>query len=140
MDNLWPNFDEIQRIKTPKEILEEQSKILPKLTNDSVYATIDPSTVFNDDFTINTKYDFTYDFIIRGKYLQDYKFKLFTIGHTISIYPVRMRLDTEIRKEIGLKNLDVIIDNSNGFVNILREILNSDRLKYVIASIIGLSK
>jgi hypothetical protein len=140
MDNLWPNFDEIQKIKTPKEVLEEQGKILPKLTNGYVYSTIDPSTLFNTDFTINTKYDFTYDFNIKGRDVENYKFKLFTIGHTISIYPIRMRLDPEIRKEIGLKNLDVIIDNNNDFVNILREILNSDRLKYVIASIISLSR
>lgn len=140
MDNLWPNFNDIQKIKTPKEILEEQGKILPKLTNDLVYVTIDPSAVFNSDFSLTNKYDFTYDLNIRGRKLENYKFKLLTLGHNITIYPVRMRLDTDIRKEVGLNNLDIIIDNNNNFVNILREVLNSNKLKYVIASIISLSK
>lgn len=140
MDNLWPNFNEIQKIKTPKEILEEQGKMLPKLTNSLVYATIDPSTIFDTDFTVSTKYDFTYDFNIRGKDLENYKFKLFTVGHNISIYPVRIRLEPEIKKEIGLKNIDIVLETNNDFINILKQVLNSERLKYVIASIISLSK
>lgn len=140
LDNLWPDLNEIQKIKTPKEILEEQGKILPKLTDDLVYATIDPSVIFNSDFSINNKYDFTYDFNIRGKLLKDYKFKLLTIGHNITIYPVRIRLENDIRKEVGLKNIDLIIDNHNDFVNTLKQVLSSNKLKYVIATIISLSR
>lgn len=140
MDNLWPDLSDIQKIKTPKEILEEQAKILPKLTNDLVYATIDLSNVFNSDFTVATKYDFTYDFNIKGKKLENYKFKLFTVGHNITIYPARMRIESDIRKELGLNNIDLIVENNVDFMNTIKEIFASSKLRYVIASIVSLSK
>lgn len=140
MENLWPNFNEMQKIKTPKEILDEQGKLLPKLTNELVFASIDSSNVFNSDFTVGTKYDFTYDFNIRGKYLENYKFKLITVGHNISIYPARVRLEPELRKEAGITKQDIIIETQNDFINLLRDVFNSNILKYVIASIMSMSK
>lgn len=140
MENLWPNFNELQKIKTPKEILDEQGKLLPKLTNDLVYATIETSNIFNTDFSVGTKYDFTYDFNIKGSKLENYKFKVLTVGHNISVFPVRVRLDPEMRKEAGITKQDIIVENQNEFTNLLRDVFSSSRLKYVIASIISMSK
>lgn len=142
--SLWPTqFDENNK-PSAKNLLEEQAKLLPKLTNDMVYAEvtalsdIDASIQYIND-------DFSFRFDIRGKFLENYRFTVFTFSHDITLYPVKFKLDEKIAKELGvtkqiLNGYIQSIDAPEQLTPFLARVLNSERLKSVVGSIIRLSK
>lgn len=139
MQNLWPDFSEIKKIQTPKELLDEQAALLPKLTGDMVYAYIVKlSAGFRRP---GKKSDFGIVFYIKGKFLENYSFRVFTIYHDIGIYPAEMELDSEIKEQIHRTNDgEILINDENELTALLKEILGSDKIKNVVASIVSLSK
>ena len=76
MRNLWPQqFSVEDNTPTPKEILERQGKYLLTLTDDLVYTKlIEPSY---PDIKPGDEYPFTYELAIKGKFLGDYKHRVF---------------------------------------------------------------
>lgn len=139
MKNLWPeSFDKFQ-ISTPKEVLEDQAKLLPKLTGDLVYSEVAELNIHNSPGEIYDK-SFRYGFFIRGKFLENYRYQLFSIGHNILIYPALMVLDTEISKELGLANEVITLDNEDQFIDILEKTLKTSRVGKIVSSIMSLSR
>lgn len=133
MGNLWPAEFKEAEIKTPKEIIEEQIKNLPKLTGDMVYAELVPVKLSGCDFA--------YRFRIRGKFLESYSFLAFTVSHSLVVYPITMDVDTEICEELGLGlDIEIDLDTEEGFLNLFENILKSQRLRKVIEMIMKISK
>ncbi|UFH50511.1 hypothetical protein [Pseudomonas sp. KNUC1026] len=143
MKNLWPTEFEKNDLPSTKALLEEQARLLPQLTNDMVYAELIQLDAF-DMMRLGLSNDFAYRFDIKGKFLKDYRFNLFSFSHDITLYPVSFRVDEKIAEEIGLKRdplsgPSATVTDARSVELLLGEIFGSKRLKSVISSIIRLS-
>ncbi|MCR4315107.1 MAG: hypothetical protein NUW37_02025 [Planctomycetes bacterium] len=141
MANLWGKAEDFKAvdIPTPKSILEEQAEYLREATNGDVYAEVsDLSGSASWNFE---KREFAYSFYICAAKVK-YKFRLMTITHDISIYPVTIdELDSEVRNGIGwTKPTNPLANNQEDFNSLLGKILKTDRVRKVIGGILGLSK
>jgi len=151
MENLWPEtfHEEGDDFLTPKEILEQQAKMLPKLTGDIVHANIrqiEPMESF--ELGIEEGH-LAYEFKIVGKFLEQYSFRAFVVSHDIGIYPLSIHMEVELAKEVKGQLESVLsqrirqkfsVSNQEEFTGLLGQILKSNRIKKVINSIIKLSK
>jgi len=137
MKNLWPESFEASEATPPKKILDEQSGLLPQLTGDMVSATVTEMDPI-DAMMYTHENDFSYQFFLLGKFLKNYKFKIFDFSHSISIYPINVSIDEEIAKELGL-DVNIHPESEEEFVVLIRRVFGSNRLKKVIGSIIQLS-
>jgi CRISPR/Cas system-associated protein Csx1 len=137
MKNLWPEEFKPKEIKSVKAIIDEQSKLLPKITGDLVYANVKKMGL-SEAFKGEHVNDFSYSFYLVAKFLEGYSFKILDFSHPITIYPVKVTLDELIADEIQCDR-EFDINNENEFISILGKVVNSDRIKDVVGSIIRLS-
>ncbi len=137
MNNLWPKEFKTKTITPAKQILEEQAKMLPKLTGDKVFARITSMTAF-DAMDLHDSHDFKFSFLLLGKFLHRYSFKVFNFSYDISLYPLKITPDELISKELGLDS-SVVVNDETGFTVLLNQIFNSDRIKDIIGSIMTIS-
>ncbi len=140
MRNLWSEVLKDDQVKIPKEILEEQSIYLQKMTKDLVYATVEDITSYDDDadeLAIDDS-DLAFKFSLRSKYIGRYSFTLFAFTHGIEIYPVRMQLDSLIAKEIGM-NTTIYAESEEVFIEHLEKIFGTKRTRTVIGAITKLA-
>lgn len=141
MENLWPDFSKIESIRVPAEILEEQAKLLPKITNDMIYATVEKDENIDPYVTADLALlDFKYNFYIRAKFIESYGFRVFKLYHDIVIYPIHIDLDRSIRSELGIDTGIIQIDNEKEFIDFIKEVFGSNKIRNVISSLISLSK
>ncbi len=84
------------------------------------------------------KNDFSYSFFLLAKFLEGYSFKVLDFSHPITMYPVKVTLDELIADEVQ-SDQEFEIQNENEFIPILGKVLNSERIKDVVGSIIRLS-
>ncbi|MDO8417958.1 MAG: hypothetical protein Q7S87_17285 [Agitococcus sp.] len=149
MTSLWPSDFEEDTTPAPKDFLQEQGQELFKITKGKVYADAIVFVKSNSNLLslaspIYTK-SFSYDYCIIGKLL-DYKFKVFSFGHSILIYPMIIKLDEGIFNEINageiytVENNHLIIESNDIFNDFVSKVFNSDKVKNVVQSIIKLSK
>ncbi|CAG0932838.1 hypothetical protein TFLX_02788 [Thermoflexales bacterium] len=92
MPDLWPAGIESNRVTSPVTILREQAALLGQKTKNLVKAEVlirktEPGY-------------FSYDFRIVGSSLGDYRYKLFTMFHSISLYPVYLTIDLDLTDEV----------------------------------------
>ncbi len=137
MKNLWPEEFKPKEIKSVKLILDEQSNLLPKITGDMVYAKVKTMGV-SEAYRTDHANDFSYSFYLLAKFLEEYSFKVLDFSHPVTMYPVKVTLDELIADEIQC-NREIEINDENEFISILGTVLNSDRIKDVVGSIIRLS-
>ena len=137
MKNLWPEDFKSKEIKSAKAILDEQSKLLPKITGDMVYASVKKMRAI-EAIRGDHKNDFSYSFFLLAKFLEGYSFKVLDFSHPITMYPVKVTLDELIADEVQ-SDQEFEIQNENEFIPILGKVLNSERIKDVVGSIIRLS-
>ncbi|MCS4324026.1 hypothetical protein N1207_11000 [Bacillus subtilis] len=132
--NLWPEFS-ASSTKSAKEILEKQAEFLPEQTNNLLYAEI--PAIDMDNFT-RYDYDLGYQFLIRSKLMDRYRFEMFSIYHNIVLYPVFVRLDRDIKTELDYEG-SIHIHSEEEFVEFLRKVFSSSKVKNVIGSLMKLS-
>ncbi|MFV2058724.1 MAG: hypothetical protein ACC707_19855 [Thiohalomonadales bacterium] len=137
MKNLWPEEFKPNEVKPPKQILDEQSQLLPNLTGDMVYAKVKEMSEIAAVMADHND-DFSYSFYLHGKFLNKYSFKVFDFSHSITMYPINVTIDNVIAEELGMQE-DACLDNEGEFIKLISAIFNSERLKTVIGSIIQLS-
>lgn len=136
MENLWPVIRIEDEVKIPKEILEEQSNYLQKMTDDLVYAAIE-DIVGYDDSAEELDYDddyLTFKFTLKSKYLDRYSYTLFAYTHGIELYPINIQLDSKIAEEIGMATT-IVAEDENQFISHLGKIFRTKRAATVIGSI-----
>lgn len=154
MESLWGEFD-LENMSTPKSILEEQAKHLPKLTKNFVYAVLEEE-LSNKYLDKNKRTDFNYSFHIKGKFVENYSYRAFSIHHSIEMYPLIMRVSSEVKKDITIhlvnlglvvpfispeyEDIQIEIKNEKMFVDVIKVILKSEKIHMVISSLVALSR
>lgn len=150
MKSLWGDFN-LKEVKTPSSILDEVIKDLKTITKNFVYADLIKST--NNDFEdvlfpeLNT--EFKFKFLVKSKYMEKYSFEAFSIYHDIIPYPLKIKIDSEIKNSISdkleslnkdCKDLFISIDSEEEFLKILSFILQSRRMNEIINMLYSLAK
>lgn len=144
MQNMWPeSFPENDKIAA-KNLFEEQAKLLAKLTNNVVFAEVSELPELDAALAL-LKNDFAYRFDLFGKFLGSYRFNVLMFSHDITLYPVRFRVDEQIGAELKLprqlgNGYGAKIDTPEALHQFAAQVLNTERLKSVVGSIIRLSK
>ena len=146
MKNLWPGKFEESKIPSAKTLLEEQARLLPKLTGDMVFAEITELDSLRD-YKAKSEIDneFMYKFSLRGRFLENYNFNVFSFSHDITLYPVMFYLDEKLGAELRI--IKSVLDryvasakNQEELEKFIDTILKSDRIKSVVGSIMRLSR
>ncbi len=136
MSDLWPNDLQLSGIKAPVAILKEQASLLGEKTKNIAVATVETVVSLLDAGF------FAYYFFIVAPTLHNYRYRLFTITHGISLYPVKFDLDSSIEQEM-LKTLfleehqPIEAINQEDFTHKLRLILQAEKTKDIIRAIIA---
>lgn len=143
MESFWGEID-IEKINTPKSILEEQAVFLKDATNKFIYADVERN------YILEKKMEgwLAYDFLIKGRYMDDFSYKLLSVCHPIDLYPTQIIVDQKTYVEIGEKLSEYKIlgssnifkvNNEDEYVIIIKSIFTSNRSKNLITGIISLS-
>lgn len=147
--DLWPEFDRIDRIRTPVSILVEQASLLGEKTNNVVQGKVVSSTTKSSTFL--------HRFRIVSPSLEGYSYNLFSVQHEIEIYPAEFRLGTDLADELEqegfidpetLGSVEVRrimgtkykVFNEDEFINFLRIILSSKRTTVIVTAILSQSE
>ncbi len=135
--DLWPNEFERIEVKAPVTILREQASALGDKTKNIVSARVDKSrSALGEE-------PFVYSFVIEAPAL-NYEYELFSIGHDIEMYPVKIFLGSDLKDEF-LHEIDkfhsyVQADNEEEFIIYLKRIFSSEKSVRVIGSILAQSE
>lgn len=155
MQDLWPaNITDTTVIDSPLSILREQARLLGEKTKNLVKADVGQGTAENQKFV--------YHFYIIAPTLNNYHYRLFTIEYGVEIYPLIIYMDESLGTELNatkLANRDTLqamvnslasyrsevpseryimtVPSQERFVEALRKILNSNRTRQVIGSILA---
>lgn len=145
MADLWPNDLGLVDIKSPLSILKDQASMLGQKTQMIVKAEVGRGNVEYYFRSANIKKEdlkkFFYDFYIVAPVLENYRYRLFGIMHDIDLYPVEFLLDVEIEEEIIGEEVDLLVAHSEShFIDMLGRILNSNKTKKVIRSLLAQSR
>jgi len=122
--DLWPDLEQSQVIP-PIAILREQAAALGKKTNYLLEGRVDTMTTPGGRFK--------HSFYVEARALDDYTYKLFWIEHGPDQYPVvapRPDMAVPGPPEVG-------IESEVELLEYVREILNSDRTKKIIGSLLA---
>ncbi len=141
MKNLWPDSFAENTKPSAKSLLEEQAKLLPKITNGIVFAEV--VELDRVESIREAMYnEFCYRLNIRGKFLEGYSFKVMSFSHDITLYPVEFHLDEQLAEELRIRSAfnTKKIDNPEELERFLGMVLTSNRIKNVVGSILKLSK
>lgn len=157
MSNLWPDFSNLNILTMPKTILEDQANYLVKATDGKLYGAVEEVNHYNDEGIKIETNSFEFNFVIKGKFLPNYKFKAFTIYHDIVIYPLSIMLEPDIGNEIFdssevndfVEDIDyqgddegVLLEgikSEEDFKKVLYYIFRTEKIKNVVESLISLS-
>ena len=150
MVDLWPEDITEVKVKAPVTILKEQGTVLGEKTQHIVEAdvvTTRSSLISGKDF------EFAYTFYIRAPALGDYKYELFVVAYGVSMYPVKIDLDNEIKNDIKANLRDyketvdnwgtsglMLVDSESEFVTVLKEIFSSKKTRQIIQAIVAQSR
>ena len=141
MDSLWPEDIVVVEAKAPVTILKEQASLLSKQTKGIVEGEV---LLIAGPLAGN----FGYAFYIKAPALGDYRFRLLTIEHEITMYPVWTTPDesmlSELRsrkalKEFQVRDQSIVARNETEFLRILSLLFASSRTKQVVRAILAQS-
>jgi hypothetical protein len=135
MIDLWPDDIEHTSVKPPVAILKEQGTLLGRKTSNLVEGVV--HIVAHD-----SQEHFEYNFYLRGRAL-DYHYRLLKISHPVDLYPLDIETDRDVLGELpaGMKDeYDILIaDSEDRFIEILRAIFATKKVRRVIEAIIAQS-
>lgn len=120
--DLWPTDIGKQRIKTPAAILRQQASLLGKRTNNLVEAKVETRALGTQFF---------HDFVIEAPPLGNYKYKLFTLSHSVELYPIEI-----VSAPSGHVSLDEI-RSERDLLEWLKAILNLDETKRIVNGLLS---
>lgn len=124
--DLWPDDIGHSDIVAPVTIMRQQASFLGRKTQNIIEG--DVVTKFNQD-----NENFVHYFFLVAPALQDYRYKLFTIRHEISFYPLFLHSERTDNKEVTVPNQDV-------FLKVLMKEFNSEKTRSVIESMVAQSE
>lgn len=149
MNSYWKvNDKKFENTEKVQICIDEQCQELNKITNGNVKAIFQPKR--ENMFTITQKTAFSinkifanekeqkaYDLIARKEYEfyitdknNEYEFPIFTISMN-NKFPINLKLDNSLAYELSLDE-KYKLDNYEEFDNLFKEILQSNRITYII--------
>jgi hypothetical protein len=138
MISLWPEITEVSEVTPPVAILDQQALMLGNMTKNVLLADVKMEE--------GNDYEFAYSLYIVAPVLDNYKYKLLTIFHSIDLYPVVVQVEASIWKEIdkskyssGKLRYAYQADSEDQFLEILRAIFSASKTKRVIAALLAQS-
>jgi hypothetical protein len=142
MIDLWPSEFSTVDQRSPLTILKEQASLLGEKTQNIVIAELEytpPAGGWRQN-----NYPFKYGFVLTCPALGNYRFRLFSIGYDIYMYPVRFDLDSDVAGEI-LKDTHVELGKDGTFqasyeeefIEILKRIFSSRKTVQVIRALLS---
>jgi hypothetical protein len=118
VESFWM-IPDVANLRTPLGILREQASALTEQTNGTLVGVVE--TDIRGGWM-------TQSLEISVPSLSDYRFRILTYEHSIHLYPGTM----VSQSEAGIR-----IENEAGFVEALKVILTSDRIKSVLSSLLA---
>ncbi len=145
MENLW-NVDFVKKeINTPKEIIEKQCDFLREKTSGYVVGKL--SSLKPADSS-----SFNYEFYIGSTFLTGFKYTIFSIHHTFSLYPCTININEYLIDNINENDQFEISDDSfsvytkkvtchdeASFLSFLELLFSNENLVNTISSIMTLA-
>lgn len=92
MIDLWPDILPSQEVRSPVAILREQAAILGDKTQNAITADVELSETQTQGFI--------YHFYLVAPALNNYYYRLFSVIHDISLYPVNIYLGEDLGQEL----------------------------------------
>ena len=133
--NLWGDLNEIEEIRSPLDILKEQSGYLISATNSLLYTDLRRRTPIFDE----PDCEFATIFSIKSKMLEKYEFNLFTMFYNVVFYPMEIELDENIAEKMNIQG-NYIVDNEQEFIKFLKLALGNKYTKNVLSAMYTMSK
>jgi hypothetical protein len=145
MSDLWPKDITKITVKAPLAILQEQATNIGKITNHLVEGEVEVI-----ERSMHLKKDtFGFSFNIVGPVLGGYTYKLFSVYYQLSMYPIRIDLEDDIKKDLKAKLTDykevdkpwnlVLAESEEEFLKVLTAIFASKKTRQVIQAILSQS-
>lgn len=141
MHSLWPEAFPQDDATSAKSLFEEQAAILPKITENLVWAEV--KTVEPHQMPAFLTTDFAFRFDIFGKALSNYRFTALYFGHDITLYPVKFIFDEALSREIRPNASPLVpqaVNDQHHLEYLVKQVLNSQRVNSVVGSIIRMSR
>ena len=145
MIDLWPKELSTVDQRSPLTILKEQASLLGEKTQNIVIAVLANYDMFGP--LLRGNYPFKYGFVLTCPALGNYRFRLFSIGYGINMYPVCFDLDSDVAGEI-IEDTHVEpgedetfqASNEEEFIEILKRIFSSRKALQVIRALLSQAK
>jgi len=142
MIDLWPSELSTVDQRSPLTILKEQASLLGEKTQNIVIGVLEDLPGVGPLLLKN--YPFKYGFLLTCPALGHYRFRLFSIGFDIDIYPVHFDLDSDVFEEFIEANpvepgKDGALQASNEeeLIEILKRIFSSRKAVQVIRALLS---
>ena len=138
MVDLWPEIITTEKIKAPVAILREQASLLGQKTKNLVTAEVEKPRKYNERFN--------YSFELVAPTLDNYHYRLFTVEHDISLYPLHLYIDQDIAEELkNQTSLDfdeegtpfVSAENEDELMKQLRIVFSSKRTMHLVKALLA---
>jgi len=124
--SLWGQLPATEGIRTPTQVLKEQATVLSDMT----------SGVLQGDVSVNRtgdQFSLSLDIVVPA--LDNYHYNAAVATHGVELYPVTLRSGWDYSKESRLKCAD-----EREFEKALEQILSSEKVRRVIASLLAQSR
>lgn len=118
--NLWGDLKNLERVRTPKSILEDQAGYLTQATEGELVGEVEGGKLGRD---------FQYDLNVRVPSLNNYTYTILAIAHSLELYPVRV---TSQRPPESINCLD-----QASFEGAIESILSSQEVKLVLSRLVS---
>jgi hypothetical protein len=119
--SLWGNLSELETIRTPKEILEEQALALTSGTNGLLVGHVDAR---------QNQPTFAYDLDVMVPLLNNYVYTILSINHRITLYPVTVTSATSLLPSVQC-------ENEEQYTAAIERILSSKETKYILSRLLS---
>lgn len=131
--DLWPEDIAVNEVLAPVAILKHQAALLGERTKNLVEGSVTQrKRQFSDDI------GFTYDFYLVAPALDFYRYRLFSISHSVDFYPLSIQ-DSGVF-ELDGRESKLEVNDEEGFIHVLAKIFSSEKTKGIISSLLAQSR
>ncbi len=118
--NLWGDLSDLETVRTPKAILQEQADFLTGATEGALVGNVGvPFVVVG----------FQYSLDVQVPSLNHYVYTILTISHNVNLYPVRV--------DANATALSVACEDEEQFEETISQILSSKEVKRVLSRLLS---
>ena len=121
-DDFWPaDLTNTSNITTPVSMMREQAALLGQKTNQQLTATVVPMTTGGGEFV--------WSFQLISTILVNYRYELFRVSHTITLYPAVFYWEAHPTSKV--------VASQDDFKSYMKEIIGSDQTKKIVQGLLA---